>query len=94
MEAICSSETSVDFQNTRRRYIAGDRTFETTISHLKKVCEKFDEPHLCAQHLAPVIQVNNVVAQGSKEKQKLIELPSLKYYVHFTEYWYSCFWEV
>jgi hypothetical protein len=36
----------------------------------KTVCEKSDEPYLCAQHLAPVIQVKNVVAHESKEKQK------------------------
>jgi hypothetical protein len=52
--------------------MAEDRTFEINISHSKRktVYGKFDEPYLCAQHLAPVILVINIVAQGSKEKQK------------------------
>jgi hypothetical protein len=34
MEAICSSETSVDFQRTTRRYIPEDRTLHVTYSQI------------------------------------------------------------
>jgi hypothetical protein len=43
MEAICSSETSVNFQRTARCYIPEDRTlnnlrFENLISYLQVIC--------------------------------------------------------
>jgi hypothetical protein len=37
MEAICSSETSVDFQQTTRRYISEDRNGLHEISNWKKM---------------------------------------------------------
>jgi hypothetical protein len=36
MEAICSSETSVDFQRTTRRNISGDRTLQW-LKHIKHI---------------------------------------------------------